>query len=131
LRKSYQFTQVLLAVIWWPLVLAGGLLGLIAAKDVTMPGLMHSFIMYAFAACVAVILGAGSVALRGLQVSSALLCGVLVANLVVIAAGLGLYEHFQVTPFTLSNHYDAWLVLILLLPLAGLNGWAYGRAIDT
>ena len=131
LRKGYGFTQVLLGVVWWPLVLTGGFLGLIAAKDVTMPPLMHSFIMYGFAACVAVILGAGSIALRGLQVSIPLLSGALAANFVVIAAGLVLYEHFQVAPFALSKHYEAWLAFILFLPLAALNGWAYGRAIGT
>ena len=130
LRMGHIFAQVLLALVWWPLVLGGGLLGLIVAKDVTMPGMMHSFIMYGFAATVAVVLGAGSLSLRGLPVPFALLCGVLATNLLVIAAGLVSYKHFQVAPFVLSNHYDAWLVLILFLPLAALNGWAYGRAVD-
>lgn len=126
--KKQWLTQIGISLLWWPAAITGGLLGLLATQSFTFPGMVHTFFLYGFASAVAIGLGILSLRIEGATLTTRFLCLLVGANIAVLAVTLFVFDRFQ-TP--LINHYNEWLILIVFVPLATVNGWLYGMAFPT
>ena len=84
--------------------------------------------MYGFASIIAVGMGVLSLRVDGAELSKRFFVLLTVLNATVLTIGLVIYNYFQTPPFNLSNHYEVWLMLILFVPLAAVNGGLFGSA---
>jgi hypothetical protein len=118
--------QVAISLLWWPAAIVGGFLGLFAAQPFSLSPLAHSVFMYGFASVIAIGLGVLSLRVDGAHLAARFFSFLICANAAVCGAGLLVYNRFQNPPYGLSNHYESWLILILFVPLAVVNGGLYG-----
>jgi len=128
-RSTGQWiAQVAISVLWWPAALVCGLLGLYVAQPFALSSMAHSVFMYGFASLIAIPLGVLSLWVDGANLSGRFFSVLICANAAVLGVSLLVYNRFQTPPFSLSDHYEVWLVLTVFVPLAAVNGGLYGYA---
>ncbi len=126
--KGQWAVQIAISLLWWPVALLSGFVGLFAAQPFALSPIMHSVLMYGAASVGAIGLGLLSLRIDGAKLSNRFLSMLVLANGTVLGVGLLVYNHFQAPPFRLSDHYEMWLILIVFVPLAAVNGAIYGFA---
>jgi hypothetical protein len=110
------------------MVLLAGVLGLFLAQAVSLPLSGYSLASYTCATLMAFALGAFSLKRRRVVVSStAWLVGFL-ADFSILLITLLVFHRIDVPRSSISNHYEAWLCLVVFLPLAILDASFYGLA---
>jgi hypothetical protein len=126
--KGQWAAQIAISLLWWPVALLSGFVGLFAAQPFALSPIIHSLFMYGTASVVAIGLGLLSLRIDGAKLSSRFLSVLVFANVIVLGVALLVYNHFQAPPFRLSDHYEVWLILMVFVPLAAVNGAIYGFA---
>lgn len=84
-----------------------------------------SLVVYGFASVIAIGIGLLSLRVDGVKLSFRFLSLVVGANTSVLLLTHALFNRFE---SCLSYHYEVWLILIIFVPLASVNGWLYGKA---
>jgi hypothetical protein len=129
--KKQWIAQIAISLLWWPAAIISGVIGLLATQSFTFPGMVGTFLVYGCASVVAIGLGILSLRIEGATLTMRFYCLLVGANASVLALTLFVLNRLETLPVNLSNHFDMWLILIVFVPLAAVNGWLYGMAFPT